>query len=453
MLGLLGSLLEDNSLKQQGFWDASTNTPTLANSVGVQGYYYVVSVGGTVNFGAGNITFTVGDWVYYNTANQWVKFETGVDYVPVNKAGDTMTGNLSVPKISVGTTNTPSIETVGEGLTVGLSLAGVTQTTRRTTSRIGNAELNFHNHHLHSATSWIKNLFVRSKGDTDTHVSVSSGDIIEESIYGGRFQSGATGSYYPAVSIKKKIGTGTVSGTSMPGELSIEVSPDGAIVPVEAFKINSNGSTQFYQGVNVQTGTSYTLGADDYAKLITFNNASPITVTLPQQSTTPTTTGFFGKVRNLGVGAVNFVKEGAETLDGNTTLNQFGEVLIERPTTTKWSVAYGTALKPWQVEATRVPSVPVAGTTYVLVTKAKNPFTITGFVQQATSLGTAGTYTVSINGVAITGLTTVANTTTINETAATALNSVSAGDQVTIVLTGIVAPVGWIGSLSILESL
>lgn len=83
-----------SSLKQQGFWDASTNTPTLTNGTGTIGYYYVISVGGTVNFGAGNITFTVGDWVYYNTANQWVKFETGVDYVPVNKAGDTMTGNL-----------------------------------------------------------------------------------------------------------------------------------------------------------------------------------------------------------------------------------------------------------------------------------------------------------------------------------------------------------------------
>jgi hypothetical protein len=209
---------------------------------------------------------------------------------------------------------------------------------------------------------------------------------------------------------------------------------------------------QYLQPVNVQTGTTYTLAADDYAKLITINNASPVTITLPQQSTTPTTTGFFGKVRNLGVGAINFVKEGAETLDGNTTLNQFGEVLIERPTTTKWSIAYGTALKPSQIEAARVPSAPVAGTTYVLVAKAKDPFTITGFVQQATSLATAGTYTININGVAVTGLSAVANTTAITETAATALNSVSVGDQVTIVFAAIATPVAWVGSLSILQT-
>jgi hypothetical protein len=260
------------SLINQGFWNASTNTPALADGTGTKGFYWVVSVAATRDLGSGPQDFGIGDWVYYNSSNQYKIFETGVGYTPENVAnkenttldtsttkyptnrlvkeqvdlkaaisGQAFSGNISAPKVSVGTTNTPSIETVGEGLTAGPSLAGVTQTARRTTSRIGNAELNFHNHHLHSATSWIKNLFVRSKGDTDTHISVASGDIIEESIYGGRFQSGGTGAYYPAVSIKKKIGTGTVSGTSMPGELSIEVTPDGAVAPVEVFNINSKG--------------------------------------------------------------------------------------------------------------------------------------------------------------------------------------------------------------------
>jgi hypothetical protein len=95
--------------------------------------------------------------------------------------------------------------------------------------------------------------------------------------------------------------------------------------------------------------------------------------------------------------------------------------------------------------------VPTANS-YVVVLKAKNPFTITGFTQQATSLGTAGTYTIAINGTSVTGLTTVANTTTITETSATALNTVSVGDQVTITLAGIVTPVGWVGALSILQT-
>jgi hypothetical protein len=56
-----------------GNWDASTNTPTLANTdVGKQGNTYRVSVAGTVDFGAGNITFAVGDWCY-NTGSIWEK--------------------------------------------------------------------------------------------------------------------------------------------------------------------------------------------------------------------------------------------------------------------------------------------------------------------------------------------------------------------------------------------
>lgn len=38
-------------------WDASTNTPALSNSTGQSGQSYLCSVGGSVNFGAGNITF------------------------------------------------------------------------------------------------------------------------------------------------------------------------------------------------------------------------------------------------------------------------------------------------------------------------------------------------------------------------------------------------------------
>jgi hypothetical protein len=278
-------------LQYKGSWNASTNTPTLVDGVGNNGDFYKVSVAGSQDLGSGSIDFTLGDEVRYSeTLGVWQKFDTGVSYVPVNKAGDTMTGNLSVPKISVGTTNTPSIDTVGEGLTAGPSLAGVTQTARRTTSRIGNAELNFHNHHLHSATSWIKNLFVRSKGDTDTHVSVASGDVIEESIYGGRYQSGGTGAYYPAVSIKKKIGTGTVSNTSMPGELSIEVSQDGAVVPVEAFKIASNknatffGNAYFTSNTESLSGTKTLIATSAQYQFLNPNGANR-DVTLPSPAT------------------------------------------------------------------------------------------------------------------------------------------------------------------------
>ena len=50
----------------KGTWDAATNTPTLADGVGTNGWEYTVSVGGTQNLGSGNITFVAGDYIIYN---------------------------------------------------------------------------------------------------------------------------------------------------------------------------------------------------------------------------------------------------------------------------------------------------------------------------------------------------------------------------------------------------
>ena len=50
----------------KGSWDASTNTPTLSDGSGTSGDTYRCATGGTVNFGSGNITFTVGDLALYD---------------------------------------------------------------------------------------------------------------------------------------------------------------------------------------------------------------------------------------------------------------------------------------------------------------------------------------------------------------------------------------------------
>lgn len=57
----------------RGEWNAATNTPTLSNStIEPAGYYYHCNVAGTVNFGAGAISFEVGDHVE-STGTIWVK--------------------------------------------------------------------------------------------------------------------------------------------------------------------------------------------------------------------------------------------------------------------------------------------------------------------------------------------------------------------------------------------
>jgi hypothetical protein len=51
-----------------GDWNASTNTPTLANGVGTAGVTHIVSVAGSQNLGAGVVAYAVGDMLVYDGA-------------------------------------------------------------------------------------------------------------------------------------------------------------------------------------------------------------------------------------------------------------------------------------------------------------------------------------------------------------------------------------------------
>lgn len=63
-----------NAFVNKGTWDASTNTPTIADGVGTNGWVYRANVAGTVDFGSGNIEFEVGDLVVYN-GTVWQKWD------------------------------------------------------------------------------------------------------------------------------------------------------------------------------------------------------------------------------------------------------------------------------------------------------------------------------------------------------------------------------------------
>ncbi len=58
--------LPNSIMEYKGTWSAATNTPTLANGTGDTGDVYLCNAAGTVNFGAGPITFAVGDYVVYS---------------------------------------------------------------------------------------------------------------------------------------------------------------------------------------------------------------------------------------------------------------------------------------------------------------------------------------------------------------------------------------------------
>lgn len=88
-------------LTYQGTWDASTNTPTLANTdTGVAGYIYQVNGAGSVNFGAGSISFEVGDKVV-NNGTVWEKWDMTDSVSSVNG----QTGAVTLTKSDVGLSN------------------------------------------------------------------------------------------------------------------------------------------------------------------------------------------------------------------------------------------------------------------------------------------------------------------------------------------------------------
>jgi hypothetical protein len=78
------SQLPNSVMELQGFWNAFTNTPALANGTGNAGDVWEVNVEGIVNFGAGNIAFKVGDWAVYGATGVWGNSKNSNEVTSVN---------------------------------------------------------------------------------------------------------------------------------------------------------------------------------------------------------------------------------------------------------------------------------------------------------------------------------------------------------------------------------
>ena len=111
----VGLFTNAGAVNYQGTWNATTNTPTLASSVGTDGYFYVVSVAGTTTLDGLN-NWAVGDWVVFN-GTTWNKVFGG-NKLP-NAALTNSSVTLGSSSVSLGgTLTTPT----------GLTLSGATNT-------------------------------------------------------------------------------------------------------------------------------------------------------------------------------------------------------------------------------------------------------------------------------------------------------------------------------------
>lgn len=101
---LPASQLTVSALEYQGVWNATTNTPTLADGTGNTGDLYHVSVSGTQNLGSGSITFVATDYILYN-GTTWEKSDTTDSVISVAGLTGAVGASALTDALTDGSTN------------------------------------------------------------------------------------------------------------------------------------------------------------------------------------------------------------------------------------------------------------------------------------------------------------------------------------------------------------
>lgn len=83
------SQLPESAVELKGYWNAQTNTPTLADGTGTNGDEYFVDTAGSQDLGSGEQYFKVGDRVVY-TGGVWKNIDSGSVRTINNQAPDNM---------------------------------------------------------------------------------------------------------------------------------------------------------------------------------------------------------------------------------------------------------------------------------------------------------------------------------------------------------------------------
>lgn len=192
----------------------------------------------------------------------------------------------------------------------------------------------------------------------------------------------------------------------------------------------TQANAQFLTPVENKT-TNYSLILSDFGKRIICNSTSDITITLPQHvSFIPPPVGSWVQIENAGFGDVTLIKEGTDTLIGNTLLAPGATAQVSRTSATNWTVQGGTAVI---VDSFQTYISSGNNATYGLI-KAPTQGQITHIVSECRT-GTA-TGAVSINGSSVTANNNSIST-TVDIEPVTGNNTFIAGDDIDVTLSSV----------------
>ena len=292
-------------LNYQGTWNASTNTPTLASSVGTKGHYYAVSVAGSTNLN-GITDWNIGDLAVYN-GTAWEQIDNTDAVTSVN--GYTGSVVLTTTDVAEGTNEYFTTAKARSSVSAGTGI-----TYNSTTGVITNS-LPSLGGDVTGAASSTDNAVARFNGTTGKVIQNSSVIIDDSNNVSGVATLNAANLI---IADNTTLGGSNADTVAVNGRITTDLEPNTN----NAHDIGTNGRNwrDGFFGRNLQTVNLAVTGTTSYDGA---QGTSGQVLTSAGTGNTPTwTTPTVGTVTSVGgTGTVNGITlTGTVTTSGNLTL-------------------------------------------------------------------------------------------------------------------------------------